>query len=296
MARSTATTQTQSPMPVPASGSRSARRGADADPSTLLVVGLQLTVAAVVLGTWEALIRFGVADPLIFSSPVRIAERMVEMLGGEIIYGRTIYNHLGATLQQIAIGYVTGSIVGIAGGYLLGRSRIALGILEPYILALFSIPKIALAPLFIVVLGIGLWSRVGIVFIEVFFVVFFNVLRGVLDVNREYVNIARIMGASRSQLTRRVILPAALPSILLGLKVGVPFAMIGAVLGEYIASNHGIGWLILYSSNSFDASGVWASILFLVIITWVLSRIAAIVEARALRWQPQRRGRAVAIA
>lgn len=294
MARPTAATQTQSQIPVPAPGS-GPRSRADSEPSQLLVVGLQLGVAIVVVAVWEALIRVEFANPLLFSSPLRIAERMVEMLGGEIIYGRTIYDHLGATLQQIAIGYVSGAAVGIIAGYLLGRSRIVLGILEPYILALFSIPKIALAPLFIVVLGIGLWSRVGIVFIEVFFVVFFNVLRGVLDVNREYIHIARIMGATRSQLRRRVILPAALPSILLGLKIGVPFAMIGAVLGEYIASNHGIGWLILYSSNSFDASGVWASILFLVIITWILSRMAAFVEARALRWQPQRRGRAVAM-
>lgn len=295
MARSSATTQTQSQIPVPASRGRP-RGGSSGEPSQLLIVGLQLAFAAFVLGVWEAVVRVGYAEPLIFSSPLRIAERMVEMLGGEVIYGRTIYNHLGATLQQIGIGYIAGASAGIVGGYLLGRSRLALSILEPYILALFSIPKIALAPLFIVVLGIGIWSRVGIVFIEVFFVVFFNVLKGVLDVNREFINIARIMGASRAQLTRRVILPAALPSILLGLKVGVPFAMIGAVLGEYIASNHGIGWLILYSSNSFDASGVWASILFLVIITWSLSRVVAFVEARALRWQPQRRGRSVAVA
>jgi NitT/TauT family transport system permease protein len=295
MARPTATTQTQRKVPIP-TARRRPKVGAAGEPSQLLVVVLQIAVAAVVLGAWEAIVRLGYAEPLIFSSPLRIALRMVEMLGGEVIYGRTIYDHLGATLQQIGIGYAVGASAGIVGGYLLGRSRLALSIIEPYILALFSIPKIALAPLFIVVLGIGLWSRVGIVFIEVFFVVFFNVLKGVLDVNREYINIARIMGASRSQLSRRVILPAALPSILLGLKVGVPFAMIGAVLGEYIASNHGIGWLILYSSNSFDASGVWASILFLVIITWTLSRIAAFVEARVLRWQPQRRGRSVAVA
>lgn len=295
MARPTATTQGQSEIPVPTSR-RWSGASASGEPSPLLVVLLQLLVAAVILGAWEAIVRVGYADPLLFSSPLRIGERVIEMLAGEVIYGRTIYHHLGATLQQIGIGYVAGSLAGIAGGYLLGRSRVALSIVEPYILALFSIPKIALAPLFIVVLGIGIWSRVGIVFIEVFFVVFFNVLKGVLDVNREFINIARIMGASRSQLSRRVILPAALPSIFLGLKVGVPFAMIGAVLGEYIASNHGIGWLILYSSNSFDASGVWASILFLVVITWSLGRVAAFVERRALRWQPERRGSAVAVA
>jgi NitT/TauT family transport system permease protein len=104
------------------------------------------------------------------------------------------------------------------------------------------------------------------------------------------------MGASRLQVSRRVILPAALPSILIGLKMGVPFAIIGAVLGEYIASNQGLGWFILYSTNSFDASGLWAGIIFLVAITWLLTQVVNLVQARVLRWQPPRRGRAVSVA
>jgi NitT/TauT family transport system permease protein len=260
------------------------------------VVSLQVLLGVGVLAAWEAIIRLGLANPLIFSSPLRIGERMWLMLSGEVIYGRTIYNHLGATLQQISVGYVAGAVAGIAIGYVLGRSPLFLRIFEPYILALFSIPKIALAPLFILILGIGLWARVGIVFIEVFFVVFFNTLRGILEVNEEHVNIARIMGASRRDVTRSVILPSALPSIMVGLKVGVPFAMIGAILGEYIASNHGLGWLILFSSNSFDSSGVWSAILFLVALTTILGQFMTFVEGRVLRWQPQRQGRGMTVA
>jgi NitT/TauT family transport system permease protein len=93
-----------------------------------------------------------------------------------------------------------------------------------------------------------------------------------------------------------VILPAALPSILTGLKMGVPFAIIGAVLGEYIASNRGLGWLILYSTNSFDASGLWAGIVFLVAITWLLTQLVNVIQSRVLRWQAPKRGRTVSIA
>ena len=260
------------------------------------IVAAQILVGVGVLVLWELAIAVELARPLIFSSPILIGERIISMLGGEIIYGRTIYDHIATTFQQIAVGYVAGAITAVALGYVLGRARIVRRILEPIILALFSIPKIALAPLFVLVLGIGFWSKVGIVFIEVFFVVFFNTLKGVMEVNEEYVHVARIMGASRVDVSRRVIVPAALPSILIGLKMGVPFAIIGAVLGEYIASNRGLGWFILYATNSFDASGLWAAILFLVTITWLLTQLLNVVQARLLRWQPPRRGRTVSIA
>ena len=261
-----------------------------------LVVLAQIGIGLAVLGLWELAIAADLAEPLIFSSPSLIAERIASMLGGEIVYGRTIFNHIGATLQQIVIGYAFGATFGVVLGYVFGRVRLLRKTFEPIILALFAIPKIALAPLFVLVLGIGLWSKVGIVFIEVFFVVFFNTLKGVLDVNEEYVHIARIMGASRVQVSRRVILPAALPSILIGLKMGVPFAIIGAILGEYIASNQGLGWFILYSTNSFDASGLWAGIIFLVTITWLLGQLVNLAQARILRWQQPRRGHAVSVA
>jgi len=261
-----------------------------------LVVGLQVLIGVTVLALWELAIAIELAEPLIFSSPLRIADRMASMLSGEIVYGRTIYDHIGTTFQQIVVGYVIGASSAVVVGYVLGRTSLVRRMLEPIILALFSIPKIALAPLFVLVLGIGFWSKVGIVFIEVFFVVFFNTLKGVMDVSEEYVHLARIMGARRLDVGRRVILPAALPSILIGLKMGVPFAIIGAVLGEYIASNRGLGWYILYSTNSFDASGLWAGILFLVAITWLLTQIVNVVSTRVLKWQPPRRGRTISIA
>lgn len=278
----------------PAVVRRRAPRAAADDRRVVLLV--QVLILVGLLAFWEFAIAMQFVEPLIFSSPIRIAGRIVSMLTGEIVYGRTIFDHISVTFQQIAIGYVLGAAAAVILGYVFGRVRTLRKMFEPIILALFSIPKIALAPLFVLILGIGLWSKVGIVFIEVFFVVFFNTMRGVLDVADEYVHIARIMGASRFQVFRRVIIPAALPSILLGLKMGVPFSIIGAVLGEYIASNRGLGWYILYSTNSFDASGLWAGIIFLVTITWLLGQIVNIIQARVLRWQPPRRGRSVTVA
>lgn len=278
----------------PAVVRRRAPRAAADDRRVVLLV--QVLILVGLLAFWEFAIAMQFVEPLIFSSPIRIAGRIGSMLTGEIVYGRTIFDHISVTFQQIAIGYLLGAAAAVILGYVFGRVRTLRKTFEPIILALFSIPKIALAPLFVLILGIGLWSKVGIVFIEVFFVVFFNTMRGVLDVADEYVHIARIMGASRFQVFRRVIIPAALPSILLGLKMGVPFSIIGAVLGEYIASNRGLGWYILYSTNTLDASGLWAGIIFLVTITWLLGQIVNIIQARVLRWQPPRRGRSVTVA
>jgi NitT/TauT family transport system permease protein len=144
----------------------------------------------------------------------------------------------------------------------------------------------ALAPLFVIWLGIGLASKVAIVFISVFFLTFFNTYAGVKGVPEDLVNLARIMRASRWAIIGKVILPAAMPSIILGLKMGLPYGIIGAFVGEFIASNRGIGYFILYSSSVFDSTGVFAGVLTLlalvVLANWGLGRL----EARLVRWKP----------
>ncbi len=265
----------------PARTSFSASRGA--------TVLLQTLTGLAFLGLWQAAAASQLVNPILLGEPSRIVSQIVGMLAGDKVYGRTIYDHLAASLEVIVPGYLLGSGVGILLGFAFGRSRILRRVFEPIILAIASVPKIAIAPLFVVSLGIGVWSRLAIVFSEVFFMVFFNTLRGVYEVNEEYVNIVRIMGASRWLVLRRTILPAAMPDILLGLRLGVPFAMTGVVLGEFIASNQGIGWLILYASSTLDANMLWAALVFLVALTWLLSWIISTVERRLLRWQPQRR-------
>jgi NitT/TauT family transport system permease protein len=250
---------------------------------------LQILTGVAILGVWQLATNLNVVSRVLLGEPTGIIQKIGVMLAGETIYSRTIYDHLGATLYVIFIGYVVGAISAILLGFLFGRSRQLRRIFEPLILAIASVPKIAIAPLIVIVLGIGDVSRIAIVFIEVFFIVFFNTIQGVYSVDEEYVNIARIMGASRLRALQRIVFPAAVPDILLGLRLGVPFAMTGAVLGEFIASSYGIGWLILYSGAVLDANSLWAGLVFLVATTWVLSLIIGAVERRLLRWQPQRR-------
>lgn len=250
---------------------------------------LQVLAGLAILGIWQAAAESQLVNPILLGKPSGIIVKIASMLAGERVYSRTIYDHLATSLQVIVLGYLLGSGAGILLGLAFGRSRPLRRIFEPLILAIASVPKIAIAPLFVIVLGIGASSRLAIVFIEVFFMVFFNTLRGVYEVNEEYVNIARIMGASRWRVLWRAVIPAAMPDIMLGLRLGVPFAITGAVLGEFIASNQGIGWLILYSSSSLDADGLWAALVFLVATTWILSLIIETLERRLLLWQPQRR-------
>lgn len=240
----------------------------------------RLLLAAAILGAWQYA-SGRLVEEIFISSPVLVAQRLVELFRtGEILV------HLRATVTAVVEGYVAGAIIGVALGFATGRSETLSQTIEPFLMAFYSIPKMALAPLFVIWLGIGLASKVAIVFISVFFLTFFNTYAGVKGVNEDLVNIARIMRASRWRVLRGVILPAAMPSIMLGLRMGLPYGIIGAFVGEFIASNKGIGYFILYSSSVFDSTGVFAGVFTLlalvVLANWGLGRL----EAWLIRWKP----------
>jgi NitT/TauT family transport system permease protein len=138
-------------------------------------------------------------------------------------------------------------------------------------------------------LGIGIVSKIAIVTVGVFFMIFFNTFAGVVSVNEEYIQAARIMGASQWRIFQRVILPAAMPAVFTGFKMGVPFAMIGAIVGEFIAATEGLGYLIIHATSLFDPSTLFAGIFFLVLVTWTMGQLINLAEGRLLRWQPRRR-------
>ncbi len=152
-------------------------------------------------------------------------------------------------------------------------------------MGLYSIPKIALAPVFIVWLGLGIASKIAVVFLASFFLVFFNTYSGLLSLNEELVLLARLMGASWPQATFRVILPASAHQIFLGLKTAVPYAVIGAVIGEYIGSNEGLGYFILYASQTYDAPALFSGIIILVAIVFLANFLLNAIEARVIRWR-----------
>ena len=238
----------------------------------------QICLLLLLLGGWQ----FGVSDQSLpyFSRPTIVAARLFDLL-----MHAAIYDHIAVTLTEIAIGYVLGAVVGLGLGYALGRSAFLSATLQPFVIGLYSIPKIALAPVFIVWLGLGIASKIAVVFLSSFFLIFFNTYSGLIAVNEEFVNLARLMGASWMHVVARVIVPAASGQIFIGLKTAVPYAVIGAVIGEYIGSNEGLGFFILYASQTYDAPSLFAGIVILVAIVFAANATLSWIEKKTIRWK-----------
>jgi NitT/TauT family transport system permease protein len=244
---------------------------------------------------WVTLVRVGIIggfflsweiasgkwiEPFLISSPSRI---LVSMIAG--FRSGDLIQHSWVTLQEIAIGFPAGVILGIALGYAFGRSQLLAEIFEPIIIALNGIPRTALAPLFIVWLGIGIWSKVGVVFLLTFFLNFFNTYAGMRQMDQEYVDLARLMGAGRWKLTFRVILPAISPYMFTGIRTSIPFSVIGAIVGEFVAATEGVGFFIRQAAGLFRTADVFVGIIVLMLMVIAMDKVAELIERRALQWQ-----------
>ena len=216
------------------------------------------------------------------SQPSDVARGIVN-----VVWTGEIWQHLEATLTEMAVGYVVGALSGVSLGFLFGRVKLLGEIFNPYISLFNGIPKVALAPVFVIWFGIGLMSKIAIIMTMVFFVVFINTFAGLRSINEEYVAIIRIMGASRWQVVREVFLPATLPFILVGLRAGIPFSVIGAVVGEFIAATRGLGYFINYHQGTFDTTGIFVGVAILAGLVVVLDGLLSIVEHRLLKWRPE---------
>lgn len=235
----------------------------------------------VVLGAWQ-LASGRLIDPFYLPAPTEIGESLRDSaVSGEL------WTSLWVTMQETVIGFVIGAVSALAGGVLLARSRTVADVLDPFLVALNATPRVALAPLFVVWFGIGLLSKVILVITLVFFIVFYNTFQGVRSVDANFTRVARVMGATRGQIFRTVVLPAATPWIVLGLKLSVPFALIGAVIGEFIASSAGLGFQIKLASNTYDTAGTMAGIFVLMAIAVLLNMILGWAARRILFWQPE---------
>ncbi len=247
---------------------------------------LRLLPGVALLALWQfasgPLVR-----PIYISRPTDVAARLVDMFAtGEI------QPHLWVTLQELVLGYVFGVGAGIVCGYALGRSPRAAAIFEPYLMAFYGVPKIALAPLFIIWFGIAIWSKVALAGTMVFFLVFYSVFAGVRAVDPELVALARVMGATPAQLTRHVTLPAAAPAVLLGMRMAIPYSVIGVIAGEFTSSTRGLGLFINQASSTYDPAGVFAGIAILLVFVMVAGALATRLERRVLRWRPPLSGAA----
>jgi NitT/TauT family transport system permease protein len=198
-----------------------------------------------------------------------------------------IYLHLGVTLLETLLAFGIGTVLGLAVGLWLALAPMASAILDPYIKAANSMPRVILAPIFALWFGLGIWSKVALAVTLVFFIVFFNVYQGVREVSPVVLANARMLGANRKQLLRTVYLPSATSWVFSSLHTSVGLAFVGAVVGEYLGSARGVGYLILQAEGTFDVNTVFAGIVVLTAFALALDGLVGRIERRLMKWQPR---------
>jgi NitT/TauT family transport system permease protein len=198
-----------------------------------------------------------------------------------------IYLHLGVTLLETVLAFAIGTVLGLAFGLWLALAPTASAILEPYIKAANSMPRVILAPIFALWFGLGIWSKVALAVTLVFFIVFFNVYQGVKEVSPVVLANARMLGANQKQLLRTVYLPSATSWVFSSLHTSVGLAFVGAVVGEYLGSARGVGYLILQAEGTFDVNTVFAGIVVLTAFALALDGLVGRIEKRLMKWQPR---------
>ncbi|PXY22228.1 ABC transporter permease [Prauserella muralis] len=248
--------------------------------STTTVWSLRLALLVLLLGFWQLAADRWI-DITFISKPSDIAERL-----GEWAADGTLWLHTWITVQEIVYGFALGAVTGALAGFVLASLSLVYRVLDPFVMALYSIPKVALAPLFIVWFGIEMHMKVLLAAATVFFLVFLNTAAGVRDVDRGLVDAVRLMGGNRWHIARKVVLPASMTGVLTGLKVAIPYALIGAVIGELVASNRGLGYLINDAAAQFDTAGVFATLVVLSVIAAVLNVVVGLLGKRVNRWKP----------
>ncbi len=253
----------------------------------------QLGVLVAVFGLWHALTTPGLIPPFMFENDRQAAFFFGEPLK---IFGRVwawfvvngdIYRHLGVTLLETVLAFAIGTALGLGFGLWLALSPLAAAIFDPYIKALNSMPRVILAPIFAVWFGLGVASKVALGVTLVFFIVFFNVYQGVKEVSPNVLANARMLGASPRQLLRHVYLPSAMSWVFSSLHTAVGLAFVGAVVGEYLGSSQGVGYLILQAEGAFDINTVMAGILVLTAFALGLDALVSVAEKRLMKWQPK---------
>lgn len=247
----------------------------------LIVMMWRAGIVIVGLALWE-FASGRLIKPFWISSPSQIWQQLDAWIASG-----DLWLHVEVTLSETLMGFAFGAISGVAVGLALGLNRRLAAVLDPFIVAFYSLPKIALAPLFILWFGVGLTSKVVLATFVVFFLVFYNTYAGTLAVEAELVDVLRLMGARRSQIIRKVILPSALIWIFTGMKSSVPYALIGAVVGEMMASNKGLGYLIEAAAGQYDTGGVFAALFVLMIIATGLHELLKQSERLLLRWREE---------
>jgi NitT/TauT family transport system permease protein len=242
---------------------------------------------------WHVMTTPGLIPPMMFANDNQAAFffgeplKMAARVWAWFVTDADIYQHLGITLAETLMAFAIGSGLGLAGGLWLALAPMASAILEPYIKAMNAMPRIILAPIFSVWFGLGMGSKVALGVTLVFFIVFFNVYQGVKEVSPVVLASARMLGADARQLLRHVYLPSATSWVFSSLHTSVGLAFVGAVVGEYLGSSQGVGYLILQAEGSFDINTVMAGIVVLTVFALALDALVGRVEKSLMKWQPR---------
>jgi NitT/TauT family transport system permease protein len=251
----------------------------------ILVNVLRIGLVVVMLGGWELAGRFKWIDPFFFAMPSLIGEQIWTWLTEGTSQG-PLWQQVLVTLEETVLGFLIGAVLGIICGVALGRNRLLADVFSIYIKIANSIPRVVLGSIFIISLGLGMASKVALAVVMVFFVVFGNAFQGVREADRNLIANARILGASRRQVTTAVVIPSALSWIIASLHVSFGFALVGAVVGEFLGSRQGIGLLIATAQGSFNAAGVFAAMIVLAVVALAAESLITLLENRLIKWRP----------
>jgi len=246
---------------------------------TLIVIAGRILFFVTLILLWQ-FISGRIANPMYVSSPQAVLLRMIEWM-----QDGTLWSNTATTLQETLLGLLYGVTFGILIGVLLGIMPLLAAIFDPFLMAVNSVPKAALAPFFILWFGIELQMKVILGASIVFFLVFFNTLAGMRNVDQNLVNAVLLMGGKRKDIVLKVMLPSATGYILTGLRIAIPYALIGAVIGELISTNSGLGYLINDSTSRFDAAGAFVALIMLTITTSLLNMLFNVIDRKTSRWK-----------
>ncbi len=254
--------------------------------SRWMLLTLQALVAVVAIALWQFATTVPVGGgfllpPFFFSTPVEVAERIVRLFAGG-----TVWRHLWVTLSESMLAFVIGSLSGALIGFWFARQPRIAAVFDPYVKMINALPRVVLAPIFTLWFGLGIWSKVALGVTLVFFIVFFNVYQGIKEVSPTVLANARMLGMNERQLTRHVYWPSALSWMFSSLHTSVGFAVVGAVVGEYLGSAAGLGYLIQQAEGVFDVAGVFAGMFVLAAFVIVIDGLVSVVERRLLVWRP----------
>jgi NitT/TauT family transport system permease protein len=248
----------------------------------LIVVNIYRVILLVVLILlWEYSSDRYISS-LIIGKPSLIAQKLYSY-----VLSRLFIEDLSFTLQATFSGLILGILGGVAFGIAFSYFKLFARVVEPFIIAINSLPRPAIAPLFVTWLGFGVLSKTMVAFSIVFFIAFFNTINGIASINPELIKAVRVMGASRIQIMRYIVIPSILSWVFAAFKTSVGFALIGAIIGEFVGSTRGLGYRMLILSGYFDTSGVFALLILLMILGYAIVKISEKIENIVLRWRPQ---------